>query len=255
MKECTNCGANYQKDMDKCPYCGMQNRNVIEKKHKRKVAQLNRDKNMIKKLPEIIPKKSTRYLVIGVSILVVVFLIVFLFAVIFKQISVRMERNQEEKNIEKMEEYLVADDYAGLADFCNEIPYSRAVYDKYYEVVDLYSYYEELKRHLDIISAYGGEAYKELILDEIITSTKCLRELYSATEVLLTDNKRLLNESELEEIRKIGITDFQSILFVDDIWIDRIVSEPEDEAISEFYKKLSEAIYDNCEKNNFGKAE
>lgn len=255
MKVCSNCGAEYQAGLDKCPYCGMSDSEAVQKQHKGKVNQLKKQRDYIKKLPDIIPKKSTRYLVAGGGILLVVFLLVLLLVLVGRKISLAIEENREEKNIAIMEEYLVLGEYEELDEFYYDIPHAYAVYDKYQEVVNFYSKYDFLMIGLDMVSDYGGAVEKELVLEDIVDSMIDLRDLCVAADVAMTDNSRLSNEQYIEDIKNMGVTQFKAILQVDDSVVEQVIAEPDAEGIPVIYEELAEQIYDNLDKENFGRNE
>ena len=257
MKVCSNCGAEYQNGFDKCPYCRMSDSEAVQKKHKGQVKQLKSQRDYIKKLPEIIPKKSTRYLVIGGGIALAVFLVVLLFVFVGKKIMVNQEAGKQQKNIEIMEEYLVAGDYAGLDEFYNDVPYTYTVYDKYREVTDFYSQYDFLLMSLTMVCDFGGKVDKEQTLDDIAEAMMELRELCITADKACDDRSLMSNEQYIEEIKNMGITDFKEYLLVDDAVVEQVISEPEAEAdeIPALYTELAEQIYDNLEKVNFGRTE
>lgn len=257
MKVCSNCGAEYENGFDKCPYCGMSDSEAIQKKHKGQVKQLKSQRDYIKKLPEIIPKKSTRYLLLGGGIMLAVFLVLLLVVFVGKKIMVNHETNQQQKNIEIMEEYLVAGDYVGLDEFYGEVPYAYTVYDKYREVTEFYSQYDFMLTSLTMVYDFGGKVDKEQILDDITDAMMELRELCITADEACNDRSLMSNEQYIEEIKNMGIADFKEYFLVDDAVVEEVISEPEaeEDEIPALYTGLAEQIYDNLDKVNFGRTE
>lgn len=257
MKICSNCGAEYQAGFDKCPYCGMSDSEAVQKKHKGQVKQLKSQRDYIKKLPDIIPKKSTRYVLIGGGIILVVFLVVLLIVFVGKKIMVNHEADKQQKNIEIMEEYLAAGDYAGLEEFYKDVDYAYAVYDKYREVTDIYWQYDFMMMSLDMVRDFGGKVDKEKVLDDIVEAMPELRELCEAADEACNDRSLMNNEQYIEDIKNLGIEDFKKYLMVDETIVEQVISEPESEngEMPALYTELAEQIYDNLEKENFGRTE
>lgn len=257
MKICINCGAEYDDAFEKCPYCGMADREMAEEKHRGKVKQLKQQRQEIKKLPDLIPKKSTRYVVIAGGILLALFLLILMLVFVGKKIMLNVEAERQQKNIEIMEGYLEAGDYAGLDEFCREVPHVYAVYDKYREVTDFYFLYDNVYFDLDMVYKYGGKVDKESVLEDIADAMYDLRKLCIRADEACNDRSLMGNEQHIEELKDMGITVFKEYFQADETVVARVISEPETEGneMPMLYIELAEQFYDNLEKVNFGRTE
>ncbi len=255
MQKCINCGAEYNKKLQQCPYCGMVNKQVVDKQHAAKLKNLKKEKARIKRLPQIIQGKVTKYLLIGALCLLAAFLVVFLFVFAGSKIGSMFRGNKEQKNIEVMEELLAQGDYRGFYDFYEDVDYAYAVYDKYEEIYRLYQSYERMRRYLDIICEYGGAVGDELIVDDFLMAMDALRENYNNAGELLNNAERLGNEAHLEAVREKCMEDFKTFMHVEDDVVWQIVSVPMEEEQPELYDELAGQMLDNLKSINFGREE
>lgn len=255
MKVCTNCGAEYQGDLQSCPYCGMQNAHVIKKIHADKIKELKKENARIRKLPQIIPRSAVKYLAVGALCLLAVFLIILIFVFIGSKVKNRLEENKEQKNIERMEELLEVSDYQGFYEYYSEVDYAYAVYDKYEEIDELYYLYTRMWWDFDTIKDFGGKVGDESIIEDIIRSMDALRAISYEAENLINNSERFGNEDHLAFIKDKSIKDFKDFMLVDDDVIEQIISVPMDVEEPEVYEELAVNIFDNLKTVNFGSDE
>ena len=82
MITCDNCGAQYDEEADKCPYCGSDNFGKVVQEHEDIINGLNREKEHLEQLPQKAAKKGKSLvtkLLIGLIVLVIVVAGKFLF--------------------------------------------------------------------------------------------------------------------------------------------------------------------------------
>lgn len=255
MKVCTNCGAEYQENLHSCPYCGMQNDQVVKAQHADKIKELKNESARIKKLPQIIPRSAIKYLVIGALGLLIIFLIVLIFVFVGSKLKTNIEDNVEQKNIEAMEELLVAGDYQGFYEYYSEVDYAYAVYDKYEELDNLYYLYTRMWGDFDTIKEFGGKVSDEMLIEDFASAMNNLRKICNEADMLLNDSSRFGNEEYIETINEMGIDDFKTFMQVDDDVIDKIISVPMEEEQPELYEELAIKLFANLKAVNFGRDE
>ena len=60
MITCDNCGAQYDEEADKCPYCGSDNFGKVVQEHEDIINGLNREKEHLEQLPAM-PERTLLY--------------------------------------------------------------------------------------------------------------------------------------------------------------------------------------------------
>lgn len=255
MKTCINCGADYNKELQYCPYCGMQDEELVKRKHADRMKQLKRENSYIRKLPQIISGKAMKYLLICVAAFLAIFFVSLIIASIGSRIKVSFKEDKEKKNIEIMEEFLTNGDYQGFYDYYEKVDYSYAIYDKYEEIERLYYLYTSMWREFDIIKEYGGKVSDTSIMEDLVDVMCILYDISSEADELINNNARFGNEEHLEAIRNICYEDFKNFMFADDDFVENVISVSEEEMKSEIYSELAGQLLDNLKKVNFGREE
>ena len=170
MKICQNCGARYEDERTVCPYCGAEDRKLSKRQYREKINRLRKQRQDIRSLPKMIPRKAVKVLGIGVLAAVALFALALVVLLIVQNIRKSGAQRSEEKNIALMEEYLQNEQFQELYDFYKELPYTYARYDKYKEVADVYYFYTVLeKRDLEWYQQDQRELLKDLkrLRDEV----------------------------------------------------------------------------------------
>lgn len=255
MRVCSNCGAEYQKKLPNCPYCGLMNEGVVKAQHADKVNELKAQQREIKKLPQIIPRKVLKYLAIGAVCLLVVFLVILIIVFVGSKINNAFEKNSVEKNKAVMDELLDEGKYREFYEYYSNMDYTYAVYDKYEEIGDLYHLYTEMWWDFDTIRDFGGLVNDENIMVDFIGAMDSLRSVYNEAEILLNNEIRLGNEEHLKAIRDIAIEEFKEFMMVDSGVVDQIIFVPSDDEEPEIYNELAAEMLANLKSVNFKKEE
>ncbi len=253
MHICTNCGAEINKTSPKCSYCGMYTAEGVEKQHRDKIKKLEKEKNEIRKLPDIIPKKASRYLVIICALVIAFTLVILLIYHIENKISHNLSVNNEQKNIEVMEELLLNEDYKGFYDFYENVGYSYVVYDKYEEISKVYYLYRRMQWCFDSIKEYGGIISKEYTVEHIVDAMKYLRDMCNEADEMANNNERFSNVEHLENIKNIGINEFKDFMLTSDEIVEQIISASPDDENPDIYTEISLQLYENLESTDFGR--
>lgn len=255
MKTCINCGADYNKELQYCPYCGMQDEEFVKRKHADRMNQLKRENLNIKKLPQIISKKAMKYLLICFACFLAVFFVSLIIVSIGSRINVSFKANKEKKNIEVMDEFLANGDYQGFYDYYEKVDYSYAIYDKYEEIERLYYLYSTMWWEFDIIIEYGGKVSDTSIKEDFVDAMCILHDISSEADELINNNARFGNEEHLKAIRDISYEDFKKFMLVDDDFVEKVISVPMEETEPEIYSEFAGQLLDNLQKVNFGREE
>lgn len=213
MKICQNCGARYEDERTVCPYCGAEDRKLSKRQYREKINRLRKQRQDIRSLPKMIPRKAVKVLGIGVIVAVALFALALVVLLIVQNIRKSGAQRLEEKNIALMEEYLQNEQFQELYDFYKELPYTYARYDKYKEVADVYYFYTVLERDLD----WHQQDQRELLKD-----LKRLRDEVTERE---DDQSRMGNESFLRRIYEMGLDEVCGALSLEREEAEDLLSE------------------------------
>lgn len=214
MKICQNCGARYEDERTVCPYCGAEDRKLSKRQYREKINRLRKQRQDIRSLPKMIPRKAVKVLGIGVLAAVALFALALVVLLIVQNIRKSGAQRSEEKNIALMEEYLQNEQFQELYDFYKELPYTYARYDKYKEVADVYYFYTVLeKRDLEWYQQDQRELLKDL---------KRLRDEVTERE---DDQSRMGNESFLRRIYEMGLDEVCGALSLEREEAEDLLSE------------------------------
>ena len=100
---CKNCGAEYDDEQDRCPYCGGDNFGRSVQVHEDMMNELKREKRQWEKMPEKVAGKGMSWTaklgIAAVIMVAVICIIVFIVSSISHKVSYRVEQ----KNLEKLE--------------------------------------------------------------------------------------------------------------------------------------------------------
>ena len=100
---CKNCGAEYDDEQDRCPYCGGDNFGKSVQVHEDTIHDLEREKRQWEKMPEKVAGKGMSWTaklgIAAVIMVAVICIIVFIVSSISHKVSYRVEQ----KNLEKLE--------------------------------------------------------------------------------------------------------------------------------------------------------
>lgn len=156
---CKNCGAEYENLLPKCPYCDAENIEVSYRKQRDYVNNYKKKGNFFAMLPNLLVHQAggmmkKTALIVGCVFLVVLF-IGFVGSYLYSATAVdRMDRQ-----IEKLEEYYVAQDYDGLREYYYSLDSAYGgSYEKYYRVINIHS---RLQNRLDDLENWKNVHYLE----------------------------------------------------------------------------------------------
>lgn len=147
MITCDNCGAQYDEEADKCPYCGSDNFGKVVQEHEDIINGLNREKEHLEQLPQKAAKKGKSLvtkLLIGLIVLVIV---VAAYEGIAAIVNRKVSFHAVQRHSQKMEAMYQERDYAGILRYMEKknLMYTSG-YEKYSDIADMERYFE---RYLD----------------------------------------------------------------------------------------------------------
>lgn len=147
MITCDNCGAQYDEEADKCPYCGSDNFGKAVQEHEDIISGLNREKEHLEQLPQKAAKKGKSLvtkLLIGLIVLVIV---VAAYEGISAIVNRKVSYHAKQRHSQKMETMYQEGDYAGILHYMEKknLMYTSG-YEKFSDIADMERYFE---RYLD----------------------------------------------------------------------------------------------------------
>lgn len=137
---CKNCGAEFEDNLIKCPFCGAENVAESYRRQRSYVDDLRRKSDFLAALPEWLVRLLGGVMKHTAMIVVVFFLIVLLIAFVVTKIHSSTALWRMDYNIAKLERLYEAGDYEKLEDvyWKLEDTYGGS-YEKYYRTANMYS--------------------------------------------------------------------------------------------------------------------
>lgn len=136
---CKNCGAEYEHFLSKCPYCDAENVEVSYRKQQDYVNSYKKKANFFAKLPDRLVHQTGSVMGRTALIIGVVFLLVLIIGFIGAYLYSATAVGRMDRQIEKLEEYYVAQDYEGLREYYYSLDSTYGgSYEKYDRVIDIY---------------------------------------------------------------------------------------------------------------------
>lgn len=157
---CNSCGGEYADDLLICPYCHSENEKAVEET-KEDILEGYDDaaKHLIAEAEKYPKEKANRLagkIVLIVVAVVVIGAMITLVAVFGNRNKGRKGLNAKNKHIDKMEAFLLDEDYEGLKSYMEQYRLGYG-YDKYDEVRDTYVAYSGILRNDENIKWHKGE--------------------------------------------------------------------------------------------------
>lgn len=212
MKTCKNCGARYEETLLVCPYCGAEDKKLSKRQYREKINGLRRQRQNIKRLPQILPRKALKVLGIGILAAVAVFVLSVLILLLVQIIKKPRTIRSEEENIACLEAYLQNGQFQELYDFYQELPYTYGRYDKYQEVAMIYKEYQRLQDNLESYREALEWESAELVLQSREFLLERLNRIRGEVAEKVDDKSRLGNESFLQQIYEMGLDEVCDVL-------------------------------------------
>lgn len=211
---CKNCNAEYDRSMLHCPYCGSENEKEAEVQKERIMRHFDDEAaRIMAETPVKAVKKGTRIVVLFLGIGVAAVLLIALISILGNRFSVNMSFKQQEHHLEKMESYFQAGKYEEMKEYQKKYELYGNTYDKYYEVLEIISAWEnveeDLKQYVKVRDMdYEGhekqaEDWKKMAVDLASRRIKKLEEE-------INDNAFLGNEDVLSDLLNEGLKMLES---------------------------------------------
>ncbi|MCI5620783.1 MAG: hypothetical protein MR355_04360 [Lachnospiraceae bacterium] len=145
MITCKNCGADYDENTERCPYCGGDNFEKSVRTHQEKISGLHQEKKRWEAMPDKVAQKmvSLTMKIVICAVIGVVLVCILLFA--GTRIKNSVMNKMDAAAIEKLEEMYQNGDYTGISKYMDKLGNpTRPKYEKYNQIVIL----EELLSHI-----------------------------------------------------------------------------------------------------------
>lgn len=142
---CNNCGAEYEDDLDRCPYCGGDNFGKSVQVHEDTIHDLEREKKQWEAMPKKVAGKGMSFTaklgILAILIVIIICAVTFVHSFVERKVNYQ----QEQKYLTKLESLYQSGDYEGIYQYMKKIDDSfRSYYDKYRNVSDM-------QRHIDYL--------------------------------------------------------------------------------------------------------
>ncbi|MGN0341250.1 MAG: hypothetical protein ACI4DO_00490 [Roseburia sp.] len=154
---CKNCGAEYDENTERCPYCGGDNFKKSVQTHEEKLRDLHEEKKKWENMPDKVAHRMTSFTAKGIIFAVIGVMVFCLLLFAGIKLKNRIVNNRDETAIEKLEEMYQKGDYAGILEYMDtlENPYQKK-FEKYYQIVKmerpLTSLFEEDEEYLQYLA-------------------------------------------------------------------------------------------------------
>ena len=180
---CKNCGAEYDDEQDRCPYCGGDNFGKSVQVHEDMMNELKREKRQWEKMPEKVAGKGMSWTaklgIAAVIMVAVICIIVFIVSSISHKVSYRVEQ----KNLEKLESLYQSGDYEGICEYLKTVEYTyQSYFDKYTEIAGMQRYLNYLNDEDDFYLQWIVENDKADALSNISYIVSILNECQEAAD-------------------------------------------------------------------------
>ena len=210
---CQNCGAEYEADSLRCPYCHSENRKAAERLKKDILKGYDKEaEEMVQSVPKKAVKKWTKYVAIGLGAILVLGAVIALVSVIAAGVSGKADYWKSRKAYAKLEEYYSTEDWSNMRDYLRRKSLYGSKYDKYWQVVDadsrLANFEEEVQEIRKIYAETEfSEAQKENLAnswgESAVKSANALLEMTKEQieDMAVTGNEKIL-QRYYDEVRR-----------------------------------------------------
>lgn len=162
MIRCRNCGAEYDNNEDRCPYCGADNHAFSVKKHEGRVKRLNNERFFWKNLPEWAAGKGRKLTVYFFIALVIISIVGAGITYSVSVIKQKQEYRIKRESAKELEALYKEADYQGIYEYMDGFEYRySSEFDKYYIVYRLQQYVEYALN----VSTDNDEGYRRWIIE------------------------------------------------------------------------------------------
>lgn len=206
---CQNCGAEYEESSLTCPYCQSENRKAALNEKNRKLSAYDKEAAAIKREMENFPKRTARkwtfYLLWGIGALFAAGCLILAGVLIFGQISANSGYEKQKKQLQTLQEYCEAEDYAAMNDYISKHDLYSSAFEKYTQICDIYRqlvYLKDELQYLDEVTVMEGwdEAEKKECMESWLQSAmESVKNVLYYSNSYATDRAILGNEAVLQQ--------------------------------------------------------
>lgn len=149
---CPNCGAKYEDDEIKCPYCGTENEKIAVKQKEERLKEMDEQFEEERRRLEALPKKAGRLTRKGgfvlLGIIVGLAIIGAVIAIVGGMLSSNIEYRTTQKHLKKLEDLYEKKDYEQVKEYLSKHSLYGISFYKYSEISDIVSYQEMFEQSL-----------------------------------------------------------------------------------------------------------
>ena len=143
---CDNCGAEYDDNLERCPYCGGDNFGKSAQMHEDAIHEFEREKKQWEEMPDKVAKKGMSIVAKAVLIFFACVLAVSALFFISSTISNRISYGKKTARLNKLETMFQEEDYSGIYHYMKEMDDRyKSDYNKYIKV---YTMQECIERYM-----------------------------------------------------------------------------------------------------------
>lgn len=242
---CKNCGAEYEEELDRCPYCGGDNFGKSVQVHEDTIQELEREKQRWETMPDKVAKKgmslTAKLVIAGIILVGLICMVVFAVTAVSRKVSYQ----REQENLKKMDAMYEEADYEGICNYMEKIknPYSH-IYEKYKLIEEMQMYVSENRAQEDMIEyAVSNDKPDALfhVKDLVRVLLKCAeseKDDYRYDEKEAVEYYRNYCYSYMEEHYGIGSEEVESCLAD----VDSLTDDNEDEIVGTLQKLALEYL-------------
>lgn len=246
MRKCPNCGAEYDSQLLKCPYCEYENIEAAQENYREKIEELVEEREEIKNLPKKVAAKRTKIIFACVAVFLVVIILGLVGVEVYQKTSKKYQAKKEQENKEIMESYLANKDYATFYSFYQGLDYAYLVYNKYDEISTIYYWYECIESDFELQFKDYNKGNKESHITWVALAMNEYGNMIRRADEYLNDNYRYGNEEHIQNICEMATARLKEMYRIDDAMIEEILAvEKERGADSAAYNELAEKVVEN----------
>jgi len=212
---CKNCGGEYSDEALHCPYCHTENKKVAARQKKAILNSYDIEAEKIKEQAKQYPQKTvnkwTRYIFVGMGILVAVGFTVTMISILATKIGSNHKYAKMQSHKQKLEEMLTGEDYEGIKEYMAKEELYSYGYENYWQIQDAYTQCVNIEESIAGIVTLEDDIYKSREEWELYIEYDISRILRGA-EILLfyyedecRDDVFRGNEAALESICEQGL--------------------------------------------------
>lgn len=245
---CQNCGAEYEADSLRCPYCHSENRKAAERLKKDILKGYDKEaEEMVQSVPKKAVKKWTKYVAVGLGAVLALGAVIAYVTVIAAVVSGNVNYRKSRREYAKLEEYYSAEDWSDMGYYLRSKSLYGSRYDKYWQVVDADSHLKVLKEEVRVIrETYAAFSFTEELKEDMAgvggeRAVKSANALLEMTKEQIEDMAVTGNEEILQRYYDEGRKFLEELGFTPEEIDSLEDAEPDEEMLKERLLELLRA--------------